>query len=94
MNDAMREDVQRMYGDGDGGEEWEDGWEDAEVKIRTAAADDNGNWMLRVEIGGAVGNEGLSASEQTLGVKLWAKRVVGDEEVLLSVAEKRRLEID
>ena len=95
MNDAMRDEVQGMHVEGDGDEEREEGWENAEVKIRTAAADDHGNWMLRVEVGGGVGNnEGLSDSEQRLGVKLWAKRVVGDEEVKLSVAEKQRLQIE
>lgn len=94
MNDAMRDEVRGMQVDGDEEEEREDGWENAEVKIRTAAADDHGNRMLRVEVGGGVGNEGLSDFEQTLGLKLWAKRVVGDEEVRLSGAEKHRLQID
>ena len=95
MNEAMRDEVQGMHVDGDDSdEEREEGWENAEVKIRTAAVDDHGNWMLRVEVGGGVGNESLSDSEQRLGVKLWAKRVVGNEEVLLSVAEKHRLQID
>ena len=92
MNEAMRDEVQGMQVGGD--EERGDGWENAAVKIRTAAADDHGNWMLKVEVGGGMGNEDLSDSEQTQGVKLWAKRVVGDEEVLLSVAEKHRLQID
>lgn len=88
----MRNEVQGMDVDVD--EEREVGWENAEVKIRTAAADDHENWMLRVEIEGAMGNEDMGYSEQRQGVKLWAKRVVGDEVVQLSVAEKHRLRID
>ena len=84
MNDAMRNEVQGRDLDAD--EERRDRWDNAEPKIRIAAVDDQGNWMLLVEVGGEVGNQ--------RGVKLWAKRVVGDEEVELSTAEKHRLQID
>ena len=70
----------------DGDEERRDRGNNAVPKIHIAAIDDQGNWMLLVEVGGEVGNQ--------QGVKLWAKKVVGDEDVELSTAEKHRLQID
>ncbi|CAF9933805.1 MAG: hypothetical protein ALECFALPRED_005757 [Alectoria fallacina] len=93
MNDAMRNEVQGRDLDSD--EERKDDWDDAEPKILTAAVDDHDNWMLKVEVGGAVGTKDVSYFRQTQGVNLWAKRVVGDgEEVTLSRAEKDRLHIE
>lgn len=92
MNDAMRDEVQGRDLDSD--EERESGWDEAEPKISTAPADDHGNWMLKVKVAGAVGIKNRSYFRQTREVKLWAKRVVGNEEVNLSRAEKVRLQID
>lgn len=48
-----------------------------------------------MEVGGAVGTKDVSSSNQTLGVQIWAKRIVGDgEKVKLSKAEKDRLHIN
>ncbi len=92
MNDAMRDEVQGRDLDSD--EERESEWDEAEPKISTAPTDDHGNWMLKVKVAGAVGIKNRSYFRQTREVKLWAKRVVGNEEVNLSRAEKTRLQID
>lgn len=91
MNDAMRNDVQG--GDVDHDEERNGGSDNAKPKFLAAPIDDHHNRMLRVEVEGAMGSEGVSSFEQTRGVKLWAKRVVGDE-VKLSRAGKDRLKIE
>ena len=89
----MRNEVQGRDLDSD--EERENDWDDAKPQILTAAVDDHDNWMLKVEVGGAVGTKDVSYFRQTQGVHLWAKRVVGDgEEVTLSRAEKDRLHIE
>ncbi len=94
MNDSMRNEMQGGGLDSD--EEKEEGSDDAKPKIHTAAADDHHNWMLRVEVEVEVGDNANTkdVSYQTGRVKLWAKRVVGDEETKLSRAEKDRLQID
>ena len=90
MNDSMRNEMQGGGLDSD--EEKEEGSDDAKPKIHTAAADDHHNWMLRVEVGDNANTKDVSY--HTGRVKLWAKRVVGDEETKLSRAEKDRLQID
>ena len=94
MNDARRNEVQRKVSDGN--EERKNAGDNAELKIRTAAADDHNNWMLRVEVGegAGIGTKDVSYSDQIPGVKLWAKRVVDDEKVKLSRAEKDKLQIN
>lgn len=93
LDDAMRNEVRGRDLDSD--EEGKDEWDQAEPKIATAPANDHGNWMLKEEVGGAVGIKDVSYFKKTLGVKLWAKRVIGDgEKVKLSRAEKDRLYIN
>lgn len=48
----MRNEVQGKVSDSN--EERRNGGDNAELKIRTAAADDHNNWILRVEVGGVV----------------------------------------
>ncbi|KAF6225151.1 hypothetical protein HO133_010348 [Letharia lupina] len=91
MSDATRNEVQGRDLDID--EERKYKWYNAEPKIVTAAADHN-NWMLRIEFGGAMVTDNVSSCKQTREVKLWGKRVVGDEEVKLGRAGKDRLQID
>ena len=91
MNDAMRNEVQG--GDFARGRGRKDRRDDVEPKIRTAPADDRNNWMLKVTVGDAVGTEEMGHLRQIRGVTLWAKRVVDDEEVKLSRAEKERLQL-
>ena len=92
MNDAMRQEVEgRCLGNKKGRN---NRWVNSELKICTAAPDDGSHWMLRVEVEGNGLTEDMSNHEQTGGVKLWAKRVVRDEGMRLSGAEKNRLQID
>lgn len=91
MSDATRNEVQGRDLDID--EERKYKRYNAEPKIVTAAADHN-NWMLRIEIGGAMVTNNVSSCKQTREVKLRGKRVVGDEEVKLGRAGKGRLQID
>lgn len=91
MSDATRNEVQGRDLDID--EERKYKWYNAEPKIVTAAADHN-SWMLRIEFGGAMVTNNMSSCKQTREVKLWGKRVVGDEEVKLGRAGKDRLQID
>lgn len=85
----MRNEVQGRDLDSD--EERENEWDNAGPKLFLAPADDH---MLKVEVGDAVVIKDVSYFKKTRGVKLWAKRVVGDEEVKLSRAENDRLQID
>lgn len=59
--------VQGRYLDSD--EERKDGWGNAEPRILIAAADDaaddHDNWMLRVEVGGAVGTKYVNYQADT-----------------------------
>ena len=91
MFDVVRNEVQGRDSEGD--EEMQEGKDSAAPKIRTAAVDDHNNWMLRVEVGGNLSTEDAT-SKQTRGVKLWAKKIVGDEGAELSSVEKDRLQID
>ena len=88
----MRNEVQGRDLDSD--EEEKDEWAYAAPKIALAPRDDHDNWMLKVEVGGAMGTKDVDCFNQTLGVKLWAKRIVGDgEKMKLSRAEEDRLHI-
>ena len=65
---------------------------DVEPKIRTAPADDRNNWMQKVSSGDVAGTEDMGF-RYIRGVTLWAKRVVDDEDVKLSTAEREGVQL-
>ena len=90
MNGAMRNRVQGK--DFAGGRVRKDRRDDVEPDIRTAPTDDRNNRMQKVAVADAAGAEDMGF-RHIRGVAPWAKRVVDDEDVKLSTAERERLQL-